>query len=229
MNKFSQIRQIAKNESGFATYLTALFMGLGLLLTMGIFLSVIVLDGSRGLSQNASDAAALAGTGIYADAMSKSSFGDLVLGWSERLYGECGEPAPLVELRAVNNYLAHYQGQLVTLQGKARSEAAWYAQKNFSILDTGRFRASIEHVDSAYVKQVKGIPFLPTRVKVRTTNSFSSVSGQQFNTPAYADAIAYMANAKIIAQGVIACSQYATIAYVQYDYEWQITLIDVNR
>lgn len=226
------IWQPLHEEAGLATYLTGLFMGIGLLLTISIFLAVLLLNGSRALAQNGSDAAALAAAGVYADALSNAHLA-AVEGWSWRLIGACYEPLVTAELRAIQNYRSHYQQQVMALQGVARSEAARFAQANFARLDQGRFQAAIRFVSPTLQRFVQGVLFNPTRIKIRSTHRFATQSGQQHNAPAYADAAAYLTEATAVVRMIVhhpECGKYGgPRPHVQYRYRWQVTLVDDRR
>jgi len=239
------LRAHLQDESGLATYFTGFALTIALLALMLIYMPMMGIHNSRRVAQNGTDAAAHAAANFYADNLT-GRFPPP--GYTNPSIAFCtSRPGPtLTQVRdrtryeAVRLFQAHYTTFAFGARGAAMAEASRFASKNSTALVPSTFRVGIEAArfsDLHHRHRDTRIMLYPIRVHSEVLHNYSSRTGHNPRTPGFASAVAYIDDVDRTIDtpipSTVMFENYwpfppCTSWLSQYDYKWQVRLVDKN-
>lgn len=237
------LRSHLQDESGLATYLTGFALTIALLALMLIFLPWAGLHTSRRVAQNGTDAAAHAAANFYADSLT-GRFPPP--GYTNPTIAFCvSRPGPtLTQVRdqtryeAVQLFQTYYEGFAFGAAGAASAEATNFASRNSTDHVASQFRVGIERArfsDLHHRHRDTGITLYPIRVHTEVLHHYTSRTGHNPQTPGFASAVAYIDDVdRTIDTPIPSTVMFETFWpfppctswLSQYDYKWQVRIVD---
>lgn len=235
-------RNIVHEEAGLATTLTMLVLMFGMLALMLMFVPFFENYSTRRIAQNGADAAAHAGAGVYADALSITW---PILPFKSDTEGMASCPSvgvPTVQQvrdfarrRAVELYQQYYYMYVPANMMRVGGEAAAYAQANYAQMNAAQFRALVSqmHPDFNFYHRPSFKTLYPVAVQVDAAKFMKPWSGGTYRTPAAAAAIAFVSKVEATVDTAfpsniifdpktgVPCTAWMT----QYRYSWEISII----